>query len=144
MSDFYASSSRFIDADPRALFEIVADPRNHPKIDGSNSVAAPLPGVPTRLYLGASFGMDMHRKVNYRMRNVVTEFVPGRIIAWKPLSGHVWRYTFTPFEGGTLVTEEWDARGVWHRWVLKCTGIARANQRSIERSLERLERISAG
>lgn len=144
MSDFYASASRFIDADPQALFDVIADPRNHPKVDGSSSVAAPLPGAPDRLYLGASFGMNMHRKITYRMRNTVTEFVPGRTIAWKPASGHTWRYTFTPFEGGTLVTEEWDARGVWNRWLMKLAGVAEANQKAIERSLERLERVANG
>lgn len=142
MSSYYASASRTINAAPDTLFDIIADPRNHPKVDGSNSVAAPLPGTPDRLYLGAEFGMDMHRKMNYRMRSTVTEFLPGRIIAWKPLSGHTWRYTFTPVEGGTLVTEEWDARGVWNRYVMKLAGIAKTNQDSIEKSLERLERMA--
>lgn len=144
MCAYYASASRKIDADPATLFEILADPRNHPKIDGSNTVAAPLADAPTRLYLGAKFGMDMHRGVNYRIQNRVTEFVPGRIIAWKPLSGHTWRYTFTPFDGGTLVTEEWDARGVWNRWLMKLAGVGKANQKAIEQSLERLERLAAG
>ncbi|HLR56719.1 MAG TPA: SRPBCC family protein [Beutenbergiaceae bacterium] len=142
MSPYYAAASRQIDAAPNVLFDLVADPRNHPKIDGSNSVRSPLPGAPERLFLGARFGMGMHRKINYRMGNRVTEFLPGRIIAWTPLSGHTWRYTFTPFDGGTLVTEEWDARGVWNRWLMRLAGVGKLNQRAIERSLERLEQLA--
>ncbi len=142
MSPYYASASRFIDAEPSTLFDIVADPRNHPLIDGSGSVREPLPGTPERLSLGAQFGMQMHRKLDYKMRSTVTEFVPGEIIAWKPLSGHTWRWTFTPHEGGTLVTEEWDARGVWNRLIMRLAGVAKANQRAIEASLVRLEELA--
>src|SRR5690625_3965439 len=110
MSDFYARATIWIDAPPETLFDIVADPTNHPLIDGSDTVAHVLPGSPEKLFLGAEFGMTMHNKLTYRTRNKVTEFLPGRIIAWKPSSGHTWRYTFTPHDGGTLVTEECDAR----------------------------------
>lgn len=142
MSDYYARASRKIDATPQDLFDIIAQPQNHPKVDASQSVKEPLPGSPERLYLGARFAMAMHRGINYRMRNTVTEFVPGRIIAWKTLSGHTWRYTFTPFEGATLVTEEWDCRGVWNRWAMKLLNVAEQNTRAIRRSLERLEEIA--
>jgi len=143
MSDFYARASHWIDAPPDALFDIVADPTNHPVIDGSATVAHVMPGAPKRLFLGAEFAMVMHNKFTYRMRNRVTEFVPGRIIAWKPLSGHTWRYTFTPHDGGTLVTEEWDARGVWNRWAMKAIRAGQRNRVAMEQSLQRLQRLVA-
>lgn len=142
MSPYFAYASRFIDADPQTLFDIVADPSNHSRIDGSGSVNEPLPGTPDRLYLGARFGMNMNRKFDYRIRSRVTEFVDGRIIAWVPLSGHTWRYTFTPHDGGTFVTEEWDARGVWNRYLMKLAGVGRANHRAMVKSLVRLEQLA--
>lgn len=138
MPPYFSSASIWIDAEPAALFEIVADPRNHAALDGSQSIRELFPGSPPRLYLGAKFGVQMSRKISYPMWNTVTEFVPGAIIAWKPWNGHTWRYTFTPHEGGTYVTEEWDCRGVWNRYVMKVLGIAKYNQRSIEKSLQRL------
>lgn len=141
MSDYFASASRFINAAPQDLFDVVADPRNHRLIDGSRSVNDPLPGAPERLSKGAVFSMAMHRKLDYRMRNLVTEFEEGRVIAWKPLSGHTWRYTFTQMEGGTLVTEEWDARRSWNRWLMKIAKVGTANKKAIVRSLERLEKL---
>lgn len=144
MSAYFASASRFINATPQELFDVVADPRNHPLIDGSGSVTRPLPGAPARLSRGADFSMAMHRRFDYRISNVVTEFEEGRVIAWKPLSGHTWRYTFTPKDGGTLVTEEWDARRSWNRWLMKVARVGPANQRAIELSLERLERLVTG
>lgn len=144
MTDYFASASRLINAPAQDLFDIVADPRNHPLIDGSRSVTRPLPGAPERLSKGAIFSMAMHRKVDYRIRNVVTEFEEGRVIAWRPTSGHTWRYTFTQMDDGTLVTEEWDARRSWNRWLMRLAKVGPANQRAIVRSLERLEGLATG
>lgn len=139
MSLDYARASVLIDAPAQKLFDIVAQPANHPKIDGSSTVTSPLPGSPDYLYLGARFGMDMNMKMDYQIRSVVTEFLPGQIIAWKPLSRHTWRYTFTPYEGKTLVTEEWDARGVWNRFIMRPLNVQALNQKSIEATLQRLK-----
>ena len=140
MSAYLVSESRTIAAPAQRLFDIVADPEMHPRIDGSGSVRAVRVGGPQRLSMGATFGMDMHIGANYKITNTVVEFDEGERIAWRHFNGHVWRYTFTPVDGGTEVTEQWDARPVWNRAVLRLW-FGNRNRTGIEKTLERLERL---
>jgi hypothetical protein len=106
------SESKVIAADPQRLFDIVADPAMHPRLDGSGSVQAVRPDAPKRLELGATFGMDMKLGASYKITNTVVEFDEPHRIAWRHFNGHVWRYLFDPVDGGSRVTEQWDARPV--------------------------------
>ncbi len=101
---------RVINAPAQRIFDLVADPAMHPRIDGSGTVMAARAGNPDRLALGAKFSMDMKLVLGYKILNTVVEFEDGRLIAWRHFYGHRWRYRFEPVDGGTLVTEEWDAR----------------------------------
>ncbi|HZY75470.1 MAG TPA: hypothetical protein VFE40_04060 [Jatrophihabitantaceae bacterium] len=65
---------------------------------------------PQRLSAGAKFGMDMKLGAPYKIVNTVIEFDEPKVIAWRHFNGHVWRYLFEPADGGTKVTEQWDAR----------------------------------
>ncbi|MEY4878089.1 MAG: hypothetical protein RIR72_504, partial [Actinomycetota bacterium] len=47
-----------IKAPPKVIFDLIADPKSHTKIDGSGMLKGELK-APERLYLGASFGMKM-------------------------------------------------------------------------------------
>ena len=118
MSTYLVSESRVIAADPQRLFDIVADPAMHPKIDGSGSVQAMRAGGPDRLAQGATFGMDMKLGGKYKITNTVVEFEEPTVIAWRHFNGHIWRYLFEPVDGGTKVTEQWDSRPVWNRFFL--------------------------
>ncbi|MGH3498500.1 MAG: SRPBCC family protein [Nocardioidaceae bacterium] len=136
---------RTIAADPQAVFDVLADPAQHPVIDGSGSVQGVRPGNPKRLSLGARFGMDMRIGVSYKIANVVVEYEEGRLIAWRHFAGHRWRYTLTPVPTGTLVREEWDPTPVplnWLAYVLM--GFPRKNQAGMEQTLVRLEQHLAG
>jgi len=140
-SRYLISVRRLIDADPQTLFDIVADPAQHPVIDGSGSVKAMRDGAPERLSLGAKFGMDMHLGANYKVLNKVVEFAEAEVIAWRHFNGHVWRYRFHPVAGGTEVTEQWDARPAKNRFLLLLTGFGRRNRKGMRATLERLDRL---
>ena len=56
MSSTPVHSSLTVQAPPAAVFAILADPRQHPRIDGSGTVQGTVSG-PERLTLGSEFGM---------------------------------------------------------------------------------------
>ncbi|WP_375475792.1 SRPBCC family protein [uncultured Jatrophihabitans sp.] len=142
MSDYLVSESRTIAADPQRLFDIVADPAMHPKIDGSGTVQALRTGGPERLSAGAKFSVDMKIGAPYKVMNTVVEFDDGKRIAWRHFNGHIWRYTFEPAPGGgTTVTEQWDARHVWNRLFLKLVGFPKKNRAGIKGTLTRLDEL---
>jgi len=129
-----------IAAPPTTVFAILADPRQHSRIDGSGTVRGALSG-PDRLELGSKFGMRMRLGAPYRIRNTVVEYEPDRLIAWRHLGTHRWRYELEPLDDGrTRVTETWD---VTHcngptRWALGALGYPKVHARSIERTLDKL------
>jgi hypothetical protein len=139
MSAYLVSETRVIAASPQQLFDIVADPAMHPVIDGSGSVKSARDGNPARLEIGSKFGMDMKLGANYKIVNKVIEFDEGRQLAWRHFNGHVWRYIFEPVEGGTKVTEQWDARPAKNRLGLVAVGFGRRNRRGIKATLQRLD-----
>jgi uncharacterized protein YndB with AHSA1/START domain len=102
------SSSTAIAAPPSTVFAILADPRQHQLIDGSGTLRGVVEG-PERLELGARFGMRMKQGAPYTIKNRVVEFEPDRLIAWRHVGVHLWRYELEPTsDGGTRVTETWD------------------------------------
>ncbi|MCW2541157.1 MAG: polyketide cyclase / dehydrase and lipid transport [Frankiales bacterium] len=138
-SRFVVTVSRVIPAQPQQLFDLVADPRRHPDIDGGGTVRRVQPGGPDRLSLGASFGMQMHLAADYKVLNTVVEFVEPLVIAWRHFNGHIWRYRFTPVNGRTEVVEEWDARQAKARRSLLLLGFPRRNRAAMTASLANLE-----
>jgi hypothetical protein len=142
MSAYLVSESKVIGADRQTLFDIVADPARHPEIDGSGSVRAVRSGGPARLSLGAKFGMDMKLGASYKILNTVVEFDEPTQLAWRHFNGHVWRYTFTPVDGGTEVTEQWDARPAKNRFFLRLAGFPGRNRKGIKATLDRLSEVA--
>ena len=142
MSDYLVSESRVIAADPQAIFDIVADPAMHPVMDGSGTVRSSQSSAPERLALGTTFGMEMKLGAPYKITNEVVEFEEGRRIAWRHFNGHVWRYLFEPVDGGTKVTEQWDARRVWNKLALRVARFPSRNRAGIVATLEKLDRLA--
>jgi uncharacterized protein YndB with AHSA1/START domain len=135
-----ASARTTIAAPPATVFAILADPRQHPRIDGSGTVRATRSG-PERLELGAEFGMDMKVGAAYKIKNKVVEFEEGRLIAWRHKGLHRWRYELTPTTaGGTEVVETWDLS---HYPGLVAMGFAavmgKSTQAAIEQTLVNLK-----
>ncbi len=142
VSAYLVSESRVIPATPHELFDIVADPSMHPRMDGSGSVQTARDGNPERLSQGAKFGMDMKVGAAYKITNTVVEFEESKVIAWRHFNGHVWRYLFRPVDGGTEVTEQWDARPAKNRFFLRLAGFPRRNRDGILATLARLEELA--
>jgi hypothetical protein len=135
------SDSIDVDAPPEAVFAILADPRQHSRIDGSGSVREMLRG-PERLSKGATFGMDMKLfGLPYKIRNTVVEFEEGRRIAWRHFGGHRWRYELEPTAGGTRVTESFDYSryGLVPRLVVELAGFPQRNREGIANTLVKLK-----
>jgi uncharacterized protein YndB with AHSA1/START domain len=138
------SSSIDIAAPAEVVFGILADPRQHPRIDGSGSVRQTVSG-PDRLSRGATFGVDMRLAgVPYRISNRVVEFEDGRLIAWRHFGGHRWRYRLEPVDGGTRVTESFDYSryGTPQRLLIEALGFPERNRRGIEGTLRELKSVA--
>jgi uncharacterized protein YndB with AHSA1/START domain len=142
MDDRLVSVSTTVAAPPHVVFDIVADPRQHPRIDGSGSVRGAVTG-PARLAEGAAFGVDMRLfGVPYRISNRVVEFEQDRLVAWRHFGAHRWRYRLEPTaDGGTEVTETFDYSR-YHPVVaagLRAAGFPARNRRGITETLVRLK-----
>lgn len=147
------SVERIVDASPEAVFEVLADPSQHPVIDGSGMVRASVPGA-GRLSLGAEFGMSMRMGVPYSMVNEVVEYEAGRRIAWTPrmggpalvrrlgraLNGPTWRYELEPVGSGTRVCEtyDWSSANAGSRLYILAAGWPRRAERAMTATLTRL------
>lgn len=108
MTDLNESAQIDIDAPASVIFAILTDASQHARIDGSGTVKAPT-SAPERLELGSEFGMSMKMGAPYRIKNKVVEFEQDRLIAWRHMGQHRWRYELEPIAGGgTRVTETWD------------------------------------
>lgn len=136
-ADRVERSTRVVPAPPQDVFDLLADPRQHALIDGSDTVQRVVDG-PDRLSPGATFRMDMRWGVPYKMRNEVVEFDEPHLIAWRHYGRHVWRYRLRAVEGGTEVTEEFDWGPSLVPWALRAMRVPQRNAQSIEATLDRL------
>jgi uncharacterized protein YndB with AHSA1/START domain len=138
------SESVEIAAPAEVVFAILADPRQHARIDGSGSVQELLKG-PERLSKGATFGMDMKLfGLPYKIRNTVVEFEEDRRIAWRHFGGHRWRYVLEPTATGTRVTESFDYSryGLVPRLIVEVAGFPARNREGIAATLVKLKQAA--
>ena len=143
MIPYLVSVERVIDAPAQLLFDFVADPANHPRIDGSGTVQKARPDNPAGLSPGARFSMDMRIVAPYVIKNEVVEFEEGRQIGWRHFNGHIWRWIFEPGADGTRVTEQWDARPARFKLALRVLGFDRSARDGMAKSLDRLATLAA-
>ena len=142
---------RVIPAEPKAIFDLLADPARHREIDGSGSVRE-AEGGSQRLALGSRFGMAMKMGLRYSMSSEVVEFEDDRRIAWQTrgpgpiggrLGGRIWRYELEPVEGGTLVRESWDltTESTLSKPIVRRG--AKGTRKNMAATLERIEQVVA-
>ena len=136
--DRSVSRCRVVNAPADRIFDVLADPSQHPVIDGSGSVKEARSGGVARLTSGAKFGMDMRMGVPYKIENTVVEFEEGRLLAWQHFGGHRWRYVLEPADGGTKVTETFDWSTSKAPWFIELMRYPAKNAKSMEKTLERL------
>jgi hypothetical protein len=137
------SHSIFVPAPAQDIFNLLADPRRHSEIDGSGSVKDAQINAPSRLSLGAKFGMNMRIAVPYKMTNTVVEFEENSQIGWRHVGGHIWRYILEPTAGGTQVTEQFDWNNAKSPLMLIIMRAPHNNGKSIEKTLKNLAAVFA-
>jgi len=141
MSDKTVSATTTIAASPEVVFAIVANPHEHPRIDGSGSVQNLIEG-PDHVTKGDTFHVSMKLfGLPYKITNKVVEYEPSRRIAWRHFGGHRWRYELEPTDEGTRVTETFDYSRHNKLWstAIEVTGFPGRNRRGIEGTLVRLK-----
>ena len=146
MADQQISESIAVDAPPAVVFAILADPRQHHRIDGSGSVGSVLAGPERLTAKGQTFVVRMKLfGVPYVIRNRVVEFDAGRRIAWRHFTANRWRYELAPrSDGGTTVTETFDtsrADPVTDA-VVRWAKFPERNREGIRGTLERLKKAA--
>lgn len=150
MDDYTVTVERVIPAPAEAIFALLADPTQHPAIDGSGTVREAR-ASDQKLALGSTFGMAMRQGVPYTVRNEVVEFEPNRLIAWAPgMSGILgrisphgrrWRYELEPVDGGTRVRETWDISRDNFRAFFRRGRLPEKVRQAMEATLERIEKL---
>jgi len=135
------SVERLIAAPPEKIFDVLADPSQHPVIDGSGTVKHTRGQEPDRLSLGAKFGMSMRIGVPYVITNTVVEFDENRLIAWRHLGGHRWRYELETVGAETRVREtyDWSTAILPTRIFIAKSGWPTRTEEAMTRTLERLD-----
>ncbi|SDU76909.1 SRPBCC family protein [Jiangella alkaliphila] len=142
MTNRAVSESIVVAAPAAVIFAILADPRQHHRIDGSGSVQS-IVSAPARLTRGTSFSVGMRLfGVRYVITNRVVEYHEDRLIAWRHFAGHRWRYELRP-EGAerTRVVESFDYSrvGLLAASVLHVLRFPARNRRGIQATLPRLK-----
>jgi uncharacterized protein YndB with AHSA1/START domain len=137
------SESVTVDAPPSVIFAILADPRQHSRIDGSGSVGSVLKAPERITRKGETFVVRMKLfGVPYVIRNRVVEFEPERRIAWRHFTANRWRYELEPTaDGGTRITESFDptrADGITDT-VVRWAKFPERNRDGIRGTLQRLK-----
>jgi uncharacterized protein YndB with AHSA1/START domain len=152
------SVSRSIAAPAAMVFRVLADPANHPGLDGSGMLrAAPGQAAPQRA--GDTFTMAMYLPElgDYLMLNRVTAFEQDRRIAWEPTpgdavaarnaglpvgasQGYSWGFQLRPDGDTTIVTEVFDCTEA-DQVIRDAVEDGRTWITAIERTLERLAAI---
>jgi uncharacterized protein YndB with AHSA1/START domain len=133
------SVTRMIAATPSRIFDLLADPRQHVRFDGSGSVDS-VKSAPPRLALGSTFSMHMKLGLGYVTRNRVVAFEENRTIAWHHFAQFIWRFDLEDVDGGTLVTESFNYDRPW-AFTIIALGFPERNRAAMEATLQRLESI---
>ena len=72
---------------------------------------------------------------------MVVEYEPNRLIAWRHVMRHRWRWALEPVEGGTHVVHTFDwSTSVFPPYV-EWFGYPERNREAMARTLERLDRL---
>ncbi|HEX3923388.1 MAG TPA: SRPBCC family protein [Streptosporangiaceae bacterium] len=147
--------SRRIGAPADAIFAVLADPRRHTEIDGSDMLRGAVTETPVT-GVGDEFVLKMYlARVggDYEMINRVVEFEPGRRITWEPrrndiddpAAGHLWGYELTPDgDRATIVTEVYDCSAWPEQDRVAILDNGRNWIEAMLKTLQRLDEVSAG
>jgi uncharacterized protein YndB with AHSA1/START domain len=146
VNDQHVSATVTVAAPPSVVFAILADPRQHSRIDGSGSVGSVIKAPDRITATGQTFTVRMKLfGVPYLIRNRVVEFEADRLIAWRHFTANRWRYELTPTaDGGTTVTETFDMSRADRvtTAVVRAAKFPERNREGIAGTLERLKKAA--
>jgi uncharacterized protein YndB with AHSA1/START domain len=146
VTDQLISESITVDAPPAVVFAILADPRQHNRIDGSGSVGSVISGPERITAKGQTFTVRMKLfRVPYVIMNRVVEYEADRRIAWRHFTANRWRYELEPTaDGGTTVTETFDTTRANKLTdaVVRRAKFYERNREGIVATLERLKKAA--
>jgi uncharacterized protein YndB with AHSA1/START domain len=135
------STSRDVAAPAELIFELIADPSQHPRWDGNDNLTEAPAGQRVRA-VGEVFTMSI--TTGALRENHVAEFDEGRLIAWGPSEpgapplGHLWRWELEPLDDGrTRVTHTYD----WSRLTDE-NRFARARATTADRLQASVDRLA--
>ncbi len=147
------SISTCVAAPASAVFELLADPENHLRIDGSHMIRG-VEGAEPLSDVGDQFTMRMRQVVPYRSVNTVVAFEPARLIAWQTwshlagrrvLGGQIWSYELEPVAPGiTEVIETYDWSQARLPWVIRAGGFPERMGAAMAETLHRLTDVTSG
>ena len=133
-------ATRVIPATPATIFSLLADPSQHARFDGSQTVLR-VRRAPKRLSLGANFSMHMKIWNRYFIRNKVVVFEENKSIAWLHFTQYVWRYDLEEVPGGTRVTETFTYDKPW-AFTIIALHWPEKNRLAMEATLARIEHLA--
>ena len=152
--------SRWVGAEPAAVFRLLCDPEGHVAIDSSGMLQS-AEGDPVSA-VGDTFVVHMDREAlndyplgEYDVTVEITAFEQDREIAWtvtgaiEPPLGHVYGYLLEPAEGGTTVTSYYDWSSIDPVWreagifPILSEGALRATLGILGRTVVRLASLTA-
>ena len=141
--DKRVSRRAVVNAPAGAIFEVVINPHQHYKLDGSGTVGENISG-PTRLTTGDAFSTHMKMSgLKYRTTSTVTEVKDDAVVEWQVGAGQKWRWEMKALgPDKTEVTETWDISEVrgFVATGMKIFGMYKRNAKGIEETLKRLQK----
>jgi hypothetical protein len=126
MTDERIETSRHINAEPAAVFALLADPKGHVAIDSSGMLQSAT-GEAAKA-VGDSFVIHMDRESlndfpdlgKYDVTVVFRTYEQDRELAWDVTGrlnlGHFYGYKIEPADGGSLVTSYYDWSEIEDQW----------------------------
>ena len=143
--------SRTIEAPAQVIFDVLTNPAQHVKLDGSGFIRSVEHGDRIA-HVGQVFTMNMegpHMGGEYKTDNHVSGFADDRLIAWKTApagtepKGWEWMYELEqqgPNE--TLVTLTYDWSKVTDKELLRKVHFPLVDEHALEQSLSKLAEIA--
>jgi len=133
------SASIIINAPAAKIFDVIANPKMHVVIDGSNTIRSNFKGD-DRLSLGSKFGMNMEIGIKYRITNTDVEFEENKLIAWRHIGRWIWRYELKEVSPNqTVVIESFDGTKTPLNLWLKVRKAYPYAQKAVAKTLVRLK-----
>lgn len=152
-NDTSITVERVIDHSAAEIFELLSNPENHDRLDGSGFVRGDYKSDRIQ-QVGDVFTMDMvgdHMGGEYKTDNHVTGFAKDKLLAWRTAPagteppGWEWVWELEPQgSDSTLVRHTYDWSGVTDKAILEKVSFPLVTEKQLEDTLGNLASALAG